>query len=334
MGDSKSNSKNSIQMRLNRFIASTGHCSRRKADELIRSGEVRVNGKTIFELGTQIYPFKDAVFAENKRLFPPKVSIYALLNKPTNTLAVSKDELERQTVMDLCNGLPERVFPVGRMDALTEGMIIMTNDGDFAQKVTHPESKVTKTYLVKLNGQPTPLELGKLKKGVSVIGGRSSALHVETVKTKGSSQYDWVKIIIYEGRNEQVHRLFHKIGYDVKKMQRVAIGNLKLGAVERGRYRLMTDEDIQKVFEKPKELNVEKVFSKTNFSKKTNTNKKRFIPRNEKRKPFGRTERPRRDRDERDSAERSGRADRSARGRPDREERPNRRGRPDNRRRD
>jgi 23S rRNA pseudouridine2605 synthase len=143
-----------------------------------------------------------------------------------------------------------RVFPVGRLDWETEGLLLLTNDGDFAQKVMHPREDIPKTYLAKLDGQPTDVHLQKLLRGVTIPGGRVKALHVERVKIGESKQYDWVKIIITEGKNRQIRYMFQKIGYDVKKLRRVAIGQLTLGNLQKGEYGFLDAGGIARIFRK------------------------------------------------------------------------------------
>lgn len=235
-------------VRLNKFIASTGLCSRRKADELIAAGEVRVNGKTISELGLQVNPTQDTIFVKNKPVQMPAEKVYILFYKPTQVMTTMSDPQGRPSVADYVAHLKYRVFPVGRLDWDSEGLLLLTNDGEFANRVMHPKHGIAKTYLVKLNGQPSEDHLKKLRYGVTIQGGRARALVAEKINRKGSEQYDWVKIVIDEGRNRQVRRMIEKIGFDVKKLQRVAIGRLTLGDLERGEMRFLDAKDILRIF--------------------------------------------------------------------------------------
>jgi 23S rRNA pseudouridine2605 synthase len=149
--------------------------------------------------------------------------------------------------------LPVRVFPVGRLDWDTEGLLLLTNDGDFAQKVQHPREEIPKTYLAKLDGKPTDAQLQKLLSGVTIPGGRVKALYCERAKVGDSSKYDWVKIIIGEGKNRQIKYMFQKIGFDVKKLKRVAIGQLTLGHLEKGEYAFLDQGGINQIFRKRRE---------------------------------------------------------------------------------
>lgn len=250
----KNFSQHGTSVRLNKFIASTGIASRRNADRLIREGSVRVNGKTITELGTQIQPNKDKVFVNNKPVRPPDDLVYVMFNKPPRVVTTMNDPEGRPSVSDYFKKATIRLFPVGRLDWNSEGLLILTNDGEFAQKVSHPKFDVAKTYLVKLNGEPTEEQLNKLLRGISIIGGKTRALAVRKMDKRGSDKYDWVKIIIDEGRKHQVRLMFQKIGFDVKKLQRVAVGALQLANLKKGEFRILSPDDLKKVFIKPKEL--------------------------------------------------------------------------------
>lgn len=167
------------------------------------------------------------------------------------------DPLERTTVADFMGDVPGRVFPIGRLDWDSEGLLLMTNDGEFANKVMHPKKEVTKTYHVKLNGQPRPDQIAKLLRGVSIPDGRVKAKHIEKIKNvktagpraqKSSEKHDWYKIVITEGKNHQVREMFKKIHFDVLKLQRVAIGKLRLGQLERGQYVYLNDGAVDRIF--------------------------------------------------------------------------------------
>lgn len=240
-------------IRLNKYLADCGIASRRKADEMIAEGQVQVNGKTVYELGVKVEPGVDRVTVGGKPVRPATQKIYVIFNKPENVLTTMEDPEGRPTVADFMEKLPVRVFPVGRLDWDTEGLLLLTNDGDFAQKVMHPREEIPKTYLAKLDGQPTPQQLEKLKHGVTIPGGRVKALHVERAKVGDSRQYDWIKIVIGEGKNRQVRYMFQKIGFDVKKLRRVAIGQLTLGGLQKGEYAFLDQGGIARIFRKRRE---------------------------------------------------------------------------------
>ncbi len=239
-----------ILIRLNKYLAECGLASRRKADELINSGQIQVNGKTVFELGVRIEPGVDRVVFEGKTVKPPTQKIYVIFNKPENVLTTMDDPEGRPTVATYMEQLPVRVFPVGRLDWDTEGLLLLTNDGDFAQKVMHPKEEIPKTYLAKLDGKPSEVQLQKLLRGVTIPGGRVKAWHVETAKVGDSDKYGWVKIVIGEGKNRQVRHMFNKIGFDVKKLKRVAIGQLTLGNLDKGEYAFLDTGALARIFRK------------------------------------------------------------------------------------
>jgi 23S rRNA pseudouridine2605 synthase len=239
--------KQSALVRLNKLIADSGLASRRAADRLIADGLVTVNGKKVYELGIKVDPSKDKVTVEGSPLRKKFENMYIMFHKPRGVLTTMSDPFERPTIKDFLDKVPARVFPVGRLDWDSEGLLILTNDGDYANRITHPKEEVTKTYLVKVDGHPTDEDLAKLRKGVSIIGGKASAKHVEKVK-RGKDKYAWLKVIISEGRNRQIRKMFEKIGFDVLKLQRVAIGTLRLGNLERGDLVFMNEEMAAKVF--------------------------------------------------------------------------------------
>ncbi len=239
-------------IRLNKYLADCGVASRRKADELIAEGRVQVNGKTVYELGVRVEPGADRVTVGGKPVKPATQKIYVIFYKPENVLTTMEDPEGRPTVADFMEKLPVRVFPVGRLDWDTEGLLLLTNDGEFAQKVMHPREEIPKTYMVKLDGKPTEAQLAKLRTGVTIPGGRVKAWHVERARVGDSQQYDWVKIIIGEGKNRQVRYMFQKIGFDVKKLKRVAIGQLTLGRLNKGEYGFLDQGGIQMIFKKRK----------------------------------------------------------------------------------
>ncbi len=236
------------KVRLNKFLAECGVASRRKADELISRGHVRINGRVERDLATQIVPNKDLVAVDGRRVQLETEKIYFMFHKPEHVLTSMTDPLGRPTVGDYLARFPKRIFPVGRLDWDTEGMLLLTNDGDFAQKVSHPKGNIPKTYMAKVNGQPTVAQLERLKKGVTIPGGRVRADHVERIK-KGSDRYDWILIVIGEGKNRQVRFMFQKIGYDVQKLRRVAIGGLRLGSLRKGEFQQLSPRDAAKIFE-------------------------------------------------------------------------------------
>ena len=241
-------------VRLNKLLAERGLASRRGADKLIEEGLVMVNGKKVYELGVKVNPNKDRITVDGKPIRTKVDNVYIMFNKPKNVITSMNDPLERPTVADFVADLEVRVFPIGRLDWESEGLLILTNDGEYAQRVMHPKKEVTKTYHVKLNGQPEPFKIKKLLTGVSIPGGRVRAKHVEKLKLaktktkKTSEKNDWYKIIITEGKNHQVREMFKKIGFDVLKLHRVAIGKLRIGSLGRGEMVFLNEVAANRVF--------------------------------------------------------------------------------------
>ncbi|KYG68367.1 pseudouridylate synthase [Bdellovibrio bacteriovorus] len=268
---------NSAQrVRLNKLIADSGLASRRHADRMIEEGQVTVNGKRVYELGIKVDPTADRIMIDGKPLRKPlSQKYYLVFNKPKGVLTTMDDPHGRPTVADYLGEVPARVFPVGRLDWDSEGMLLLTNDGDFANKVMHPKAEVTKTYLVKLDGQPQPHQIEKLKKGVSIVGGRVSARHIEKIKKSGdnkSDKYEWYKIVITEGKNRQIRQMFAKVGFDVLKLQRVAIGRLRMGALKAGELIFLNEVAVERVFlaDDPEEVKQKRTYKgRTASVKKT-----------------------------------------------------------------
>lgn len=243
------------EVRLNKLLAERGVASRRGSDKMIEEGQVTVNGKKVYELGIKVNPNTDKIHVAGKPLRSKNQNFYIMFNKPKNVITSMNDPLDRVTVADYMKEVPGRVYPIGRLDWDSEGLILLTNDGDFAQKVMHPKEEVTKTYHVKLNGQPQQYQIKKLFTGVSIPGaGKVKAKLVEKLKAvkeknkKTSDKNDWYKIVITEGKNHQVREMFKKIGFDVIKLQRVAIGKLRIGTLERGAFVYLNDAAVERVF--------------------------------------------------------------------------------------
>ena len=234
-------------LRLNKYLADHGIASRRKADALIDEGKVQVNGRRVFELGIKIDPKTDRVKVGGKLIGSKPQPVYFVFNKPKKVVTSTSDPLGRPTVLDFFRKVRKRIFPVGRLDWDTEGLLLVTNDGDFAREITHPESKIPKTYQAKLDGIISTEKLEKLKRGVSIVGGKVQATHTKRLK-RGSDKKDWVQIVITEGKNQQVKKMFEKIGLSVVKLKRVAIGELKLSGIKSGEYRPLTKKDLKKIF--------------------------------------------------------------------------------------
>lgn len=233
--------------RLNKIISESGIASRRQADKLIADGEVTINGKRVYELGIKVDPSKDRIFVSGKPLKVVHSKIYIALHKPQGVLTTMDDPLGRPTIAQFVEQMPVKVYPVGRLDWDSEGLLILTNDGEFAQKITHPKHEVTKTYLVKLERDPNQDQVRRLLRGVTIMGGKVTAKSLVRVP-RGKSEHPWYKIIITEGKNRQIRQMFEKINNDVLKLQRIAIGTLKLGKLKRGEWEILEAGDLKKLF--------------------------------------------------------------------------------------
>ena len=240
-------------IRLNHFLSSCGLCSRRKADEVIKQQEVTVNSKRVQIPATKINPEKDIIKLNGKPIKLPVKKWYIGFNKPEKVLTSMSDPKNRLCIADYFKKIKDRIFPVGRLDWGSEGLILLTNDGSFSMKI----NKIPKTYLVKLNGRPKKNQLLKLKRGISTEVGKLKALYIEPLR-KQTSQHSWIKVIITEGRNRQLHRMFEKIGFQIKVLRRTSIGRLKLKSLKPGESFLLSPLDIKKVLSPPPEIQKKK----------------------------------------------------------------------------
>lgn len=223
-------------------MASCGVASRRKSEELIFEGRVTVNGKTVEEPGLQIDPEKDEVRVGKKRISTPEKKVYIMLNKPVGCVSTCEDDRGRMTVLDCIKGVDARIYPVGRLDFTTEGMLLLTNDGELAYRLTHPKNEVNKRYLVIINSALSQEEVKKLERGVFIEGGKTAPAKIKVLKTQPDRTE--LTIIIHEGRNRQVRRMFDAIEKEVVFLKRISIGDLNLGELKKGEYRFLTDEEI------------------------------------------------------------------------------------------
>lgn len=222
--------------RLNKYIAECGICSRRKADEMIASGKVKVNGKIITELGYKINE-NDNVSVDNKLIKREENKVYILLNKPKGVVTTLQDEYNRKKVTDLVNE-KERVYPIGRLDKDTSGLLILTNDGEFANRLMHPKNEINKTYVVKTDSLVTDEKIEKLRKGVDIGGYVTKEAKVEKISNNE------LEITIHEGKNRQVRRMCACVNINVVELKRIKYGKLTLEGIETGKYRYLTKDEI------------------------------------------------------------------------------------------
>ncbi len=229
------------EMRLNKFISTSGICSRRKADEFIRQGLVRVNDSIIYEMGHKVNPKKDKVFFKGKRVFGGK-KVYILLNKPKGFITTTKDERNRKTVMDLvASATKERIYPVGRLDKDTTGLLLLTNDGELAQKLSHPSFEIDKIYRVELNKKVSIENINEIRSGITLDDG---PVIVDDVQYADKQDKRIVGVQIHLGRNRIVRRIFEHFGYSVKKLDRVLYAGLTKKKLPRGKWRFLTEQEI------------------------------------------------------------------------------------------
>ena len=229
-------------MRLNKYIASSGLASRRKADELTKQGKVKINGAVMTEPGYDVQP-GDRVEVNGSLISAGEKPVYIFLNKPKGFITSMSDEQGRLTVADLVADIPERLFPVGRLDRDTTGLLLMTNDGELANKLAHPRFHVEKTYRAKVAGVLSDKKLNALRRGVDIGGFVTSPAVVEVVKQTGKSAI--VDITIHEGKNRQVRKMFATVGCPVKELCRTKIGDLYLARLKEGTYRKLTRPEIE-----------------------------------------------------------------------------------------
>lgn len=229
-------------MRLNKYIAQSGVASRRKADELTINGAVRINGKVMKEPGYDVQP-EDTVEVNGRALHPATKKVYIVLNKPKGYITTVSDEQGRPTVMDLITDVTERVFPVGRLDYNTTGLLILTNDGELSQKLTHPLHQVTKTYHARVTGVLSSERLNKLRNGVDIGVCITAKARVDILKQAEKSTI--VEIEISEGKNRQVRKMFTAVGCKVQELERISMGEIRLGRLLQGHYRKLTAQEVE-----------------------------------------------------------------------------------------
>jgi len=232
------------KIRLQKYMAHCGVASRRHSEELIRSGKVKVNGKVITEMGFLVSD-QDIVEVEGKIIKKEDKKIYIMLNKPAGYITSAVDPRGRKTVLDLIKGVSERIYPVGRLDYDTTGLLLLTNDGDFAYRATHPGKEITKTYLAEVLGTPSNKALDALRNGVEIDGRLTSPAQVEIVEMKDNSTV--LKIVIHEGRNRQVKKMCEAVGHRVIKLARIKFGNLTLGNLRPGEWRYLSQAEVSQI---------------------------------------------------------------------------------------
>ena len=233
-----------MEERLQKYLAECGIASRRKCEEYILQGKVQVNGKTITELGVKVNTEKDKITFEGKNVKQEERKVYILLNKPIGYVTTSDEQFGRDKVLDLVK-VRERVVPVGRLDMYTSGALILTNDGDFVYKVTHPKHEITKTYTVTVKGIIKNEEVEQLRKGVKIDDYTTRPAKVKILKTDEEKDISRLEITIHEGKNRQVRRMCESVGRRVIALHRSKIGNIGVKDIELGKWRYLKDFEVK-----------------------------------------------------------------------------------------
>ncbi len=230
-------------MRLQKYMAMCGVAARRKCEEIISAGRVTVNGQTITEMGTQVEE-GDEVRVDGALILPEEEKRYIMYHKPAGEVTTVSDEKGRETVMDRFRDFPVRLYPVGRLDYDSEGLLLLTNDGELAQRLTHPSCEVDKVYLARVTGNPSNEAIDRLRRGVYMEGDQRRTYPATVRVVRDESLFSDIVVTIHEGRNRQVRRMFDAVGHKVLLLHRIRFGALELGDLRRGEWRELTQEEI------------------------------------------------------------------------------------------
>lgn len=229
------------EVRLQKFLSECGVASRRKAEEMIQSGAVRVNGQTV-QLGAKVIPSKDKVTVHGRRVVQQKNNVYVMVHKPRGYVTTMDDEMGRKCVAELVADVETRVYPIGRLDRDSEGMLLMTNDGAFAQMMMHPSRHIGKTYRVTVRPAITDEQITALTTGMMIDGYKTAPAQVRIVTREAERVV--LEIILYEGRNRQIRKMCEALGLEVARLKRTAIGNVKLGMLRPGDWRMLNEREV------------------------------------------------------------------------------------------
>lgn len=233
-------------MRLQKYMAMCGVAARRKCEEMIAAGRVTVNGRVITEMGTQVEEH-DEVLVDGVRITPEEEKRYVLYHKPAGEVTTVSDEKGRETVMDRFRDFPVRLYPVGRLDYDSEGLLLLTNDGALAQRLTHPSCEVDKVYLARVTGNPSNETIDRLRRGVYMEGDERRTYPADVRVVRDESLFSDILVTIHEGRNRQVRRMFDAVGHKVLLLRRVRFGPLELGSLRRGEWRELTAQEVEQL---------------------------------------------------------------------------------------
>lgn len=230
-------------VRLNKFLSRAGVASRREVDRMIEQGRIRVNGKVVDRLGSKIDDEQDRVEVDGRPVKIGEGFVYLMLNKPRGCLVTVEDPFQRPTIMKLLPSFEKRIFPVGRLDYDSEGLLLLTNDGELASRLTHPRYEVRKTYLVKVKGGPELSELDRLRRGIFLDGKRTAPARIEQLVR--SSAKTLLRVEIHEGRKRELRRMFRAAGHEVVRLKRIGFAGLKLGKLKRGEWRFLAPKETE-----------------------------------------------------------------------------------------
>ncbi len=235
-------------IRINKYLSAAGVSSRREADRLIEQGRVKVNGKIVQTLGSKIDENKDRVEVDGKTVEGTQGKVYMLLNKPPEFLVTLKDPFQRPTIMDFLPKLKTRIFPVGRLDFDSEGLLLMTNDGELANRLIHPRYEIKKNYLVKIQGHPEKVQISRLERGIPIDGKKTAPAKIFPISS--SPKRSLFKVELHEGRKREIRRMFEAIGYHVLLLRRIKFAGLTLDGLNPGDWRYLTDIEVQNLYKK------------------------------------------------------------------------------------
>jgi 23S rRNA pseudouridine2605 synthase len=230
--------------RLQKILSQAGVASRRQSEQIMLEGRVTVNGKIVTELGSKADLERDHIKVDGHLLRAPKRQVYIVLNKPDSTVTTASDPEGRTTVMELLKGVKERVYPVGRLDYHSEGLLLLTNDGEVANAITSAATHLDKTYVVKVTGTLTHDQEEQFRRGLPISGRRTMPAGLKLIKT---GENPWYEVKLVEGRNQQIRLMFKHLGFLVEKLRRVRIGPIELGPIKPGQFRYLSDEEVQKL---------------------------------------------------------------------------------------
>jgi pseudouridine synthase len=234
-----------MQIRLNKLLSQRGVASRREADRLIAEGAVEVNGRVVQELGTKVDDAADRITVKGRKIKPGRELVYMALHKPPGYLVTLRDPLGRPTIKTLIPTLPEGVFPVGRLDRESEGLLLLTSDGELAFRLTHPRYEVSKVYLVRVEGAVHADTIAKLEAGVLVEGKKTAPAKVKALETRAT--FTVLQVEIHEGRKREIRLMFSSVGHEVIRLERASFGGIRLERLEPGRWRFLTDAEVRRL---------------------------------------------------------------------------------------